>query len=81
MKVHGTPGPGKGPVLFRAMTKCDCGCGLKDRFEFRVNKDSISIDDPVVIKALIDEMIEGYRLLFPDGEPPRDEGGAPLHSV
>ena len=64
MQIYGTPGPGKGPVLFRAMTACDCGCGRKARFEFRVGRDTIEIDDPAMIKALIVEMQVGYALLW-----------------
>lgn len=64
-RMYGTPGVGKGPVLFRAMTACDCGCGLKNRFEFQVGRDMVSIDDPAAIKALIQEMSRGFQLLFP----------------
>jgi hypothetical protein len=63
-KVYGTPGPGKGLVLFSARTACDCGCGRKKRFVFRVHKDIIEIDDPATIKALIEEMQKGYDLLW-----------------
>jgi hypothetical protein len=58
------PGPGKGPVFFRAMTACDCGCGLAARFEFRVGRDAVSIDDPKAIEALIAEMQAGFTLLW-----------------
>jgi hypothetical protein len=77
LKVHGEPGPGKGLVLFKAMTACDCGCGLPNRFEFRVGRDLISIDDPAAIKSLIEEMKAGFKLLWPDVESvaadPRDD--------
>ncbi len=65
MKVLGEPGPGKGAVLFQAMTGCDCGCGLKARFEFQVaGGPTVSIDDPVMVDALIDEMREGRARLW-----------------
>jgi hypothetical protein len=51
-------------MLFRAMTACDCGCGLKDRFEFSVGQDTLSIDDPEAIRALIAEMQAGADLLW-----------------
>jgi hypothetical protein len=70
LKVYGAPGPGKGRVLFQAMTACHCGCGLKARFEFMVGNDGAAIDDPEAIRALIEEMAEGYRLLFPDEKQP-----------
>lgn len=64
MKEMGEPGPGKGPVLFRAMTECNCGCGRKARFEFRVGRDQVEIDDPDAIKCLIVEMRAGFELLW-----------------
>ena len=64
MKTIGTPGPGKGPVMFQAMTACDCGCGRKARFEFVVGRDKIEIDDPEAIAAMIAEMQAGYRMLW-----------------
>jgi hypothetical protein len=73
MKVLGTPGPGKGPVLFEARTACDCGCGLKDRFEFCVGRDTVVIDDPAAIRALIIEMWNGYVLLWGPDLPQDDQ--------
>ena len=70
MQVHGTPGTGKGPVAFRAMTACACGCGLKARFDFQVGHNVVSIDDPDAIRALIEEMAAGFKLLFPDEKQP-----------
>lgn len=64
MKVMGIPGPGKAPVIFQAMTACDCGCGAKARFEFCVGRDTVVIDDPAAIKELIAEMRAGYVLLW-----------------
>lgn len=64
MHVKGEPGPGKGPVIFRAMTACNCGCGLKNRFEFCVGRDTVSIDNPEWIESLIEEMREGYKTLW-----------------
>jgi hypothetical protein len=64
LKTYGEPGPGKGPVLFRAMTACACGCGRGARFEFQVGRDEVAIDDPEAIKALIVEMQAGYDLLW-----------------
>lgn len=66
LRILGTPGPGKGPVLFKAMTACDCGCGLKERFEFCIGRDKIAIDDPEAVRTLIEEMQAGYRLLWPE---------------
>jgi hypothetical protein len=60
----GEPGPGKGSVIFRAMTACDCGCGRNARFEFSVGRDMVTIDDPEAIQALITEMQAGYELLW-----------------
>jgi hypothetical protein len=48
------------------MTACDCGCGLKARFEFSVGQNTVMIDDPVVIQALMTEMRAGYELLWPE---------------
>jgi hypothetical protein len=70
IQVHGTPGFGTGPVAFRAMTACDCGCGLKDRFEFKVGRDEVAIDDPEPIRLFIEEMVAGFKLLFPDAKQP-----------
>jgi hypothetical protein len=73
LKTYGEPGPGKGPVLFQAMTACDCGCGRRARFEFRVDQDTISIDNPEAIRALIAEMQAGYDLLWgPEGHNDAD---------
>lgn len=66
LRVLGEPGPGKGTVIFQAMTACNCGCGLKERFEFSVGRDTILIDDPVAVRAMIVEMQAGYELLWPD---------------
>ena len=74
LKTIGEPGPGKGPVLFQAMTACDCGCGRKDRFEFRIGRNEISIDDPDAIRCLIAEMQAGFDLLWP--APPGDQPDA-----
>ena len=71
LQVHGTPGPNKAPVLFLAKTACDCGCGLKARFEFQVGHDQVRIDDPLALRALIEEMAAGFKLLFPDEKQPR----------
>lgn len=60
----GEPGPGKGPVIFQALTACDCGCGKKKRFEFRVGRDTVTIDDPDMIRGLIVEMHAGFELLW-----------------
>ncbi|HEY2155991.1 MAG TPA: hypothetical protein VGH33_10200 [Isosphaeraceae bacterium] len=65
LRTFGRPGPGTAPVFFRAMTACDCGCGLKARFEFKVGHDEVSVDDPEAIRALIAEMQAGYDLLWP----------------
>lgn len=70
MQVHGEPGPGKGPVAFRAMTACNCGCGLKDRFEFKVGRDEISIDEPDKIRLFIEEMATAFKQLFPNEKQP-----------
>jgi hypothetical protein len=67
LKVMGKPGPGKGAVLFRAMTACDCGCGRMARFEFCVGRDEISLYDLAMVKALIDEMQEGFERLWGKG--------------
>ncbi len=56
--------PGNQPLLFLAMTACDCGCGLKDRFDFTVAGFTISIDSPEAIDALIEEMQDGRRKLW-----------------
>ena len=70
LRVLGEPGPGKGPVLFRALTACHCGCGLGARFEFRVGRDAVLIDDPEMIRALIAEMRAGFASLWgPDDDP------------
>lgn len=74
-KVFGEPGPRKGCVLFEARTACECGCGLKARFEFRVSQGTVSIDDPAAIKALIDEMKAGFELLWPDRKEVKDVQG------
>jgi hypothetical protein len=65
LRIMGEPGPGKGPVVFKAITACDCGCGLKARFEFTVGRDSVAIDDPAAIQGLIEEMKAGFCLLWP----------------
>lgn len=77
MRVLGEPGPGKGPVLFRAMTACGCGCGLPARFEFRVGRDTVMIDDPALIRALIAEMQAGVELLWGPGSADTDTDTAP----
>jgi hypothetical protein len=56
--------PGQSPLLFRAMTACDCGCGLKNRFEFTIDGKIISLTDVVVIDALIEEMKLGREKLW-----------------
>lgn len=81
-RVPGEPGPGKAPVIFRAMTACNCGCGLKARFEFSVGCGMLLIDDPAAVLALIAEMKAGYELLWPgggdgDGGKDQDEQGRP----
>jgi hypothetical protein len=65
LKTFGKPGSGKAVVIFRALTRCDCGCNKKARFVFQVGRDEVEIDDPEAIRALIEEMTEGYKLLFP----------------
>lgn len=68
MRVIGGPGPGRAPVVFRAVTACGCGCGRKARFEFQVGRDAaaVAIDDPAMVQALIAEMQAGFRLLWGD---------------
>jgi hypothetical protein len=51
------------------MTACDCGCGARARFEFSVGQDTVAIDDPAAIRALIAEMQAGYDLLWPEEVP------------
>jgi len=72
------PGPGKGAVIFRAMTACDCGCDRPARFEFRVGDQAVSIADPAAIRDLIAEMQAGYELIWPE---PAAEPAAPTRAV
>jgi hypothetical protein len=64
LQVFGTPGPGTAPVIFHAMTACDCGCGRPARFLFCIGQDTVAIADPKAIRALITEMEAGYALLW-----------------
>ena len=68
-KVCGTPGPGKLPVIFRALTACDCGCGAVARFELTVGRHTVAVADPAHVRAPIAEMRAGYAAPWPD-EPP-----------
>jgi hypothetical protein len=52
------------------MTACDCGCGRGDRFEFKVGRDEVSIEDPALIRLFIEEMAAGFKLLFPHERQP-----------
>ncbi len=63
--------PGDQPFLFRAMTACDCGCGMPDRFEFTVAGFTITLSDVVQIDALIEELKIGREKLWgkPSGTP------------
>jgi hypothetical protein len=70
MKVLGTPGQGKGAIRIQAMNACDCGCGAKNRFEFQIGQEGISIDDPALVRAVIEEMLVGFKLIFPDEKQP-----------
>jgi hypothetical protein len=56
--------PGQEPLLCRAMTGCDCGCGLPDRFEFTIGRVTICISDVKQVDALIEELKEGRRKLW-----------------
>jgi hypothetical protein len=67
MRIMGAPGPGREPLVIKAMTACDCGCGLPNRFEFRVGQYVITTSDPAAVDAIIEEMSAGRRLLW--GEP------------
>ena len=56
--------PGHAPIAFRAMSACDCGCDLPDRFEFSIGRMTICISDVKQIDALIAKMIEGREKLW-----------------
>jgi hypothetical protein len=62
----------------RAMTACDCGCGRKNRFVVGIGERSISIDKPDMVRALIDEMEEGFKILWPSWKPVLSPGQAEL---
>jgi hypothetical protein len=56
--------PGQAAMAFNAMTACDCGCNLPDRFEFTIAGMTICISDVKQVDALIEEMRVGREKLW-----------------
>ena len=45
-------------------TACGCGCGLPDRIEFTLCGQTIVIDSPAAVDALIETLAEARRKLW-----------------
>jgi hypothetical protein len=56
--------PGRAELKVEGRTRCDCGCGRPDRVEFTLCGNTIVIDSPAAVDALIETLIEARRKLW-----------------
>jgi hypothetical protein len=62
------------PLKVSAMFACDCGCGLPNRVEFRVEDMVLGIGDAVQIDQLVDKLAGAREKLW--GPRPKERGRA-----